>query len=236
MAVAPENTLPAFAAAIDASADGVELDVHPTRDSALVVHHDYYLDRLTDGSGLVSDRTLTELRALDAGSWFGPQFAGERIPRLEEVLELGHRQLRFEIELKGSTVEFLEQVLAAIHAAGVVDRVEVTSPHVPLLRHAREREPDVDIGLFIAEWPAWMGPELGQRHVIDWLTLTGAQVAHVPSPMIDASFARRLHDLDMRLHAPNLNDATAIRHAVLCGVDRFTTDRIALALATLAQT
>ena len=105
-AAAPENTLPAFAAAIDAGAGGIELDVHPSRDGAPVVHHDYYLDRTTSGTGLVSDHTLAELRTLDAGGWFDERFAGEGIPTLEEVLSLATGRVRLEIELKGTTLAF----------------------------------------------------------------------------------------------------------------------------------
>lgn len=84
---APENTLAGFAACIDLKI-GFELDVRRSRDGRLVCIHDDTLDRTTNGSGKVSEQTLDELRQLDAGSWFDPAFAGERIPTLEEVFEL----------------------------------------------------------------------------------------------------------------------------------------------------
>src|SRR5512140_3219428 len=83
----PENTLASFRAAIAAGADMVELDVHLTRDNELVVIHDDTLERTTDGKGNVADKTLAELKALDAGFKFNPQFAGERIPTLAEGLD-----------------------------------------------------------------------------------------------------------------------------------------------------
>jgi glycerophosphoryl diester phosphodiesterase len=73
---APANTLAAFLLARELGADGVELDVHLSRDGELVVIHNYALDATTDGHGLVRDRTVAELKALDAGSWFDPVFAG----------------------------------------------------------------------------------------------------------------------------------------------------------------
>jgi len=83
-AYAPENTRAAFELAIAMGADMIETDVQLTRDGALVLIHDDRVDRTTDGSGEVSGFTLDELRHLDAGAWFGPEFAGERILTLGE--------------------------------------------------------------------------------------------------------------------------------------------------------
>src|SRR3954451_23907992 len=79
-AVAPENTLPALAGAVLAGATYVEVELRTPADGLPVVIHDRTLDRTTDGSGSVWDRTLDELRVLDAGSWFSPAFAGLRVP------------------------------------------------------------------------------------------------------------------------------------------------------------
>lgn len=87
-AYAPENTLAAFRTAIEQGADWLEFDVQQTRDGQLVVFHDLRVERTTDGRGALRDLSLEELRALDAGRWFGSEFAGERIPTFEEVVEL----------------------------------------------------------------------------------------------------------------------------------------------------
>src|SRR5438270_12822926 len=87
-AEAPENTMAAFRHAIDIGMRFVELDVQMSREGELVVMHDETVDRTNDGTGAIHDMTLEELRNLDAGSWFGPQFVGEKIPMLREVLEL----------------------------------------------------------------------------------------------------------------------------------------------------
>jgi glycerophosphoryl diester phosphodiesterase len=101
----PENTLAAFEAAIDAGADMIELDVLLTKDRKLVVIHDEWLDRTTSGRGPVSDYTLSELKALDAGSWFDPHFRGEKLPTLEEVLEMVAGRIPINIEIKRSAYE-----------------------------------------------------------------------------------------------------------------------------------
>jgi len=100
---APENTLAAFAAALRAGADGIELDVRLSRDGVPVVIHDATLDRTTDGRGPVSDATAAELSARDAGSWFGPEFRSERVPVLSDVLQLFGRDLEFRVEIKHDT-------------------------------------------------------------------------------------------------------------------------------------
>ena len=76
-AVAPENTLASLRAAIDAGATAVEVDVRTTKDGHLVLSHDERLDRATDGEGRIGDKTLAEIKKLDAGSWFNARFAGE---------------------------------------------------------------------------------------------------------------------------------------------------------------
>lgn len=85
---APENTMAAFRRALELGAGGIELDVHLSADGHLVVTHDEQVDRTSNGKGLVRDKTFGELKALDFGSWFSPEFKGERIPGLEEVLQL----------------------------------------------------------------------------------------------------------------------------------------------------
>ena len=86
-AQAPENTLEAFSLAISMGADGLELDVHLSSDGELMVIHDAKVDRTTNGTGLIREKTLAEIKALDAGSWKGEQFAGEKVPTFEELLE-----------------------------------------------------------------------------------------------------------------------------------------------------
>ena len=98
----PENTLAAFRSAFALAPDMIETDLHMTQDGRLVLIHDHRVDRTTDGTGLVREMTLSRIRSLDAGSWKGEQFRGERVPTLEEFLELaeGAPDMLFNIELK----------------------------------------------------------------------------------------------------------------------------------------
>ena len=101
----PENTASAFDAAIRAGADMIELDVCLTKDRVPVVIHDHNLERTTNGHGLVSELTISELKKLDAGSWFSPEFNGESIPTLEETLLQIRGKISVNIEIKPETFE-----------------------------------------------------------------------------------------------------------------------------------
>ncbi len=96
----PENTMAAFTAAADCGAPMIEFDVHLSADDQLVIIHDDTLNRTTNGKGAVQSHSLADLLALDAGSWFSPQFGGEAIPTLETVVRTLKSQLSFNIEIK----------------------------------------------------------------------------------------------------------------------------------------
>lgn len=100
MGHAPENTMASFQRAFDIGVEAVELDVHLTKDGHLMAIHDETVDRTTNGKGRIADMTLAEVQALDAGSWFSPEFAGERVPTLEEVLVWADGKLPVVIEVK----------------------------------------------------------------------------------------------------------------------------------------
>ncbi len=97
---APENTIPALQAAIDANIEWVEIDVRLTRDGRHALLHDSTLDRTTNGAGQVADIDLAALKDLDAGSWFAPRYAGTRIPTLKEVLEYCKNKINLYIDAK----------------------------------------------------------------------------------------------------------------------------------------
>ena len=97
---APENTLPAFQRARESGADGIELDVRLTRDDQLVVYHDRGLKRIGGVRSLVTNTTLQEMRSLDVGGWFGPEFRGLQAPTLDEVFELLPPDYLVNVEMK----------------------------------------------------------------------------------------------------------------------------------------
>lgn len=118
----PENTLPAFQAAIDAGADYFELDVRTTSDGRLVLMHDRTVDRMTNGTGPVRQMTFDQIRALDAGAKFGPQFAGTTVPTFEEALNLAHGKIGVYVDCKDIAPADL---VAALEKADMLDKVVI---------------------------------------------------------------------------------------------------------------
>jgi glycerophosphoryl diester phosphodiesterase len=141
----PENTLTSFHAAIEAGAVMCELDVQLTRDNIAVVIHDDTLDRTTDGRGAVADLTLAELKRLDAGAWFDPKFAGERIPTLDEVFATVRGRCALNIELKAK--DSARQVCELMRQHRALETSMVSSFDWELLWRARELEPTIRIGM-----------------------------------------------------------------------------------------
>ncbi len=154
-AAAPENTLPAFEAALLSGAQVLELDLHMTADGYAVLFHDETLDRTTNGSGPIAPRTLAELRTLDAGSWYGSAWAGTRIPTFDEFLPLLQASsARGIIELKGLwTDEAVRRVTSAIYRAGVQDRVVLASFESPTLLQLWEAAPSLHRAVIVRRLP-----------------------------------------------------------------------------------
>ena len=126
---APENTVAAIREAIAIGADMAEIDVTLTADERVVVIHDETLQRTTNGSGSVADHSFDEIRSLDAGSWFAPQFVGEKVPTLGEVLDTVKGQILLNVEIKSEAVDrgISDEVAAAIKERGMTDQVVVSS-------------------------------------------------------------------------------------------------------------
>lgn len=150
--LAPENTLAAFRKAIEIGADGVEMDVQPTKDGELVIHHDYIIDLHTDITGKIYDMAFDELRELDFGSWKDAIFADEKIATLHEALELCREMYEGNIfvEMKAPVIkddDFLSKVLAEIQEQGLLDRVVLIAFNHELLRQAKELVPELRVGI-----------------------------------------------------------------------------------------
>jgi len=143
-ALEPENTLRSIERAIHVGVDAVEIDVHLTRDKRLVVIHDDTVDRTTNGSGTVSSFSLEEIRRLDAGK-------GERIPTLQEVIDLVRGKVRLVVELKEKGTE--GPVSVSIRENGLLDDVYVISFWHRLVRAAKALEDRLKTGVLLVGCP-----------------------------------------------------------------------------------
>ncbi|MFD0693807.1 glycerophosphodiester phosphodiesterase [Paenibacillus sp. GCM10027628] len=148
---APENTLASFALALEQGAQGIELDVHITKDGEIVVCHDYTLDRTTSGSGLICEQTWEEIRRLDAGAWFAEAFRGERVPLLREVFDLVPAGILINVEVKHAYEGRMEQALLAfLRESGRLDDVVISSFDHKCIRRMKQAEPAAKVGLLYA--------------------------------------------------------------------------------------
>ena len=225
----PESTLPAFGSAIQRGADVIEFDVHLTADEEVVIHHFYYLGTTNNGTGYISDYRLDELRQLDAGSWYSPEFAGVQIPTFKEVLVFGRGQVRFQIDLKTPDIRLVHKVVEIIEQAGVINDVQLTSPQFPLLFHLKQYAPHLPIGTFFMKPPLWMKRPLAQLQVLQTAHLMNLQYIHLNIDLIDRSFVASLKEQGYKVHGSNLNTITEMQHALRAGVDQFSTDLLEVA-------
>ena len=148
-AVAPENTLPAFAAAVLAGATHVEFDVRTTADGVPVVIHDRTLDRTTSGSGHVWERPAAFVLALDAGAWFSPAYSLVRVPTLAETLDLLRPEApELLLEIKPpATLDQVKTIVELVAERGLLARTIVQSFDPGVVGLVREAAPDVRRGL-----------------------------------------------------------------------------------------
>lgn len=219
--IAPENTLPALECALAAGFSHIEVDLHITTDGEIVVIHDDRLDRTTDATGPVTDRTLAELRALDAGGWFDPFFAGTPIPTLDEVLALAKKYHgKIYLELKSAPPG---PVWDKVVQAGLQDAVFFWSFNRDFLVELRALAPEARIMARRQDYPTL--PEAMDHYgasVIEFLpnddpfeiaSLRGSAVASMVAYMGDDERVLR-HIVDLRPDIVNLDQPFAFARAL----------------------
>jgi glycerophosphoryl diester phosphodiesterase len=167
---APENTLAAFKRAIALGATFIETDLQLSRDSHFVAIHDDTVSRTTNGQGKVHDLSLADLRRLDAGSWFGSEFTGERIPALEEILEFAKKNdVVFYLELKpGGSWGGEHALIGALRETQEIARTIVISFDASILEGLRKIEPTLMTGLLFdgqIDRPLEKAVEVGARQL-----------------------------------------------------------------------
>jgi len=147
-AEAPENTLASFALAVQQKCDAIELDIQLSADNDIVVCHDRTIDRTTDRRGAIRQLTTAELKQADAGRWFDEKYAGERIPLLEEVLDLVPPSIELNIEIKNSCDGEIEpRLIELLKRKNRISNVIIVSFDFRSLSLVKRIEPDLRIGL-----------------------------------------------------------------------------------------
>jgi len=212
---APENTLGALNRALALGADMAEIDVRLTADGLLAVIHDATLERTTDGTGLVAAWTMAELAELDAGAWFGPAWAGERVPELGDVLRWAGGHLRLNIELKPDDrpEAMLDELLRglALHDCG--QRCVVTSFDADLIDELKARAPRQAAGYIF-----------GAGELPGWAFSAKVEVLSAERSLVDAAFCEFAAAAGKSVHVWTVDEPADMRRFQSLGVDAIITN------------
>lgn len=226
----PENTMLAFRNAVEVGADGIEFDVHFTKDKKVIIHHFYYLGNTDNGEGRVFEKDTAFLRSLDAGSWFGKEFKGEKMPLLEEVLqEFGDKTI-YEIELKGFGKEYIDSVLKLVQEHKLLNNVKFSSFQYPLLSYVKKQLPQATVGFIAPPIPDWMDEVIAREFIKSHLLLGEIDVIHAPVKIYDQNFVEELHSMGLKVHFGLCDTEEDLKKAVALGADELTTNDIELAV------
>ncbi len=219
---APENTLAAIDTGHRFGHTMIEFDAKLSKDREVFLLHDDSLDRTTNGQGIAGDREWQFLSGLDAGSWFGADFAAEPLATLAQVAERCRRYgMMANIEIKPTTGEDAMTGREVALAAGTLWQGQtaplLSSFSVPALMAAQEAAPDLPRGLLLDEWHD------------DWQQLTaqsGCVAIHLNHKLLDAARIRQLRDAGLHILVYTVNDPERARELLGLGVDMICTDRI----------
>lgn len=219
-------------------ADGLELDVHLSRDGVVVVHHDHTLERTTDGRGRLADRTADELGRLDAGFAFRDadggypyRGCGFGVPRLRDVLTR-FREARLIIELKTPDPELAERTIDDVRAADAVDRVALGSFSWRALNAARAHEPRIPTGASREEtrwalYRSWVGWPLGSPRYREFQVPEQSGSTIIVTPR----FIAHAHRAGLPVKVWTVDEADDIRRLLGWGADAIISDRPDVAAA-----
>lgn len=219
----PENTLAAFEAAIAAGADMLELDLTLTADGEFVVIHDDTLDRTTDGSGLLCEQTLAQLRELDAGRGYAE--AGDtRIPTLDEVLQLAPRVLLnieikpfFALEQAEAFQSALGRLIETLHQRHLLPRVLLSSFNFFVLRWLRAQDAKLRLAFLYTRVMTELEPLWACREV-------GAEACNPQQLEASTALIAALHGAGLKCYPYTVNDPGRMRQLLALGADGLFTD------------
>lgn len=215
----PENTLSSFREAARLPIYGVEFDVHMTADGELVVIHDESIDRTSNGHGYVKDMTLDELKLYDYGSWFAPEFAGETIPTLDEVLDIfAQTEHKLNIELKSDIFPYegmVEKVLAIISDRQIESRVILSSFDHGAIQMAKQLAPQIETGALFME--VLVNP-------LDYLQNLPADALHLFFPTAVRPSLGEVYEAGVPVRTFTVNDENYAQMLKQVGVESIFTD------------
>lgn len=222
-AIEPENTLRGVRYALSLGVSRVEIDVHLSRDSELVVIHDATVDRTTNGTGAIAEKTLHEIKQLDAGK-------GERVPTLQEVVDVFQEFWAqgggtfLQIELKGEGTA--KPTVAAIQRNGIADKIVLASFDAERLAAAKELLPTAIFGFLTSK----LEPD-----PLEIALRIGANAVHLQHRLATQEWVDRVHAAGLEARVWNIDEAERMKWAIDLGVDGIGSNDPRLLLEILAE-
>ena len=218
---APENTMAAFRRAVELGARFIETDLQITRDARVIAIHDFTLERTTSGKGQVHLLTLDQIRALDAGSWFGDSragsFSGERVPTLEEILDFAkEHDVIFYLEIKSGPAWGVEHAMvAALRDRNASARVVILSFDPSSLGSVHRLDPTMMTG-FLCEHPS--------NDLVERTVRAGARQLVAGGDLITSEVVEQAHHAGLQVVAWTINEPDQMRRLIAAGVNGIITD------------
>lgn len=216
----PESTMAAFRMALDKGAKAIELDVHQTKDNVLVVAHDEDLKRVSRPPvhAKISDFTAKELSLIDVGSWFDQRYAGERIPRLEEVLDLADGKAEVHVEIKAGSKVYPgieRRVVDILKSRKSLDRNPISSFDHSALYKVRSLESQARLGYLTGNWRNWTWMPKAYRE----MAALKAESLNITSRRISPRMVRAAHAKGLKVFVYTINTQEELDAMVKMGVD-----------------
>jgi glycerophosphoryl diester phosphodiesterase len=245
-ALAPENTLAAFRNALALGVDAVELDIHRSRDGALVVIHSAELSETTDGLGNVADHDLDYLRTLNAAAWYTRWPTRETIPTLDEVLSLIQGRARVQIEIKPAERNghysrypgIAAAVVTTLRAHKMLQDALIISYDWQILPEIKHAAPEGAIGAIIAAESLARLPapdNTSPLHALPTIHQLHLDSIHVADELVTPELVLAAHESGLRVGVWTVNEVARARELAAMGVDSITSDRPDLLLRTVRK-
>jgi glycerophosphoryl diester phosphodiesterase len=215
---APENTMAAIKKAINMSCNGLELDVQLTKDQKVIVHHDWNVDRTTNGKGEIKDLTLDDIRKLDAGKWYSDEFIGEKVPTLEEVLLEVPENLFLNIEIKSKADDnrgIEKEVIELLNKYNRLENTVLSSFNHLCLERIRKINPEIKIGILF---------EAYLLDLFDYIKKFKAYSIHPCNYYVSKELIDKAKDNNMKVFCWTVNDKSRAIELSEMGVDGIITN------------
>ncbi|SDK01923.1 glycerophosphodiester phosphodiesterase [Natronincola ferrireducens] len=217
---APENTLAAMDLAMEQGCDGIEIDVQLTKDGVVVVHHDWSVDRTTNGSGEIKDLTWKEIQKLDAGFWFSEEFTGEKVPTLDDVLKHLPKTLLLNVEVKSRSFDdrgLEKKVVELLEKHHRLENTVVSSFNHLCLQRIQLMNPQVKIGI------------LYEAHLLEPCNYFKANDLNLYSfhpchYYLTPDLVKKVQDNGMKIYSWTINDGERGKNLKALGIDGIITN------------